>query len=678
MNNIQISKILSLIFIFSSIIYGLSSVFVNTFPFLSICKIFFGFFILTYIIGATLRIFLRDALKFSRLPSTLSIGGISCDILLSMIINIIFSVLLAKSFLFNEVLLNFILISFIIILNCLVYFHGVSSSHNNTSEIFITKKAIFDFVFPCVILLVSAILLGNHFRNQTPFPMISGWDMNSSLAYINWITTHHGFDYILVPSFPSGGTPYPAFFFFLVSSYHFVLGISSYQVFWYSVFPIIFGYIFLIFLIAFKFSKNLLLSLNCSFIAFFLSVAAAEIVRNPLYLTLDMVSQLIFLLIILFNITTEYSRGKYFISLIAILFLTLFNFFAVIAIFPFLLWILMGEKKLRFLGNGRKVFKISIILTALFASTLIAVVSYLFPAVSYMFSASAFPLSLKLQTFTTIYPLYFWALFVLALFAVFAYRRTAGKGLSYFDLLLFIMLGLFLYFMPAWVTYRFEFYIRIFLVIFISGIALLLNKGIFRRSINISLKGRYTRKLRLGVIVSFCLLIITIISLYPLFSNYSPFAYISKDEYNAALWLNSNTPSNSYLITDPSSGYVLRGLALRNASSYFILPDGRMPADSFSISPTIVDDTANFFYLPTPSTWAQLSIQKSNSYLVITSRTVYWAANSFVDNALTHPMEGVNFSLVTDKLEPQYFHEVYSSNTIKIYQLDFPASQQNK
>jgi hypothetical protein len=674
----NLSETLPIISILFAIVYGISFAFAAVFPVLTISRCFFGFFIVTYLIGASVRLFLKKVLKISGLPTTLTVGGLCFDVLFSMMLSLVISTLLIHSFLFNELYLVLIFIPLVIFLNLFVLRQNVQL--DQAERPLLNKAKVLSIAGPWIILFFACILFGSYFRGQTPFPTINGWDMNSSLAYINWITSHNGYSYLLIPSFPAGGTPYSAFFFFLISEYSVFLGVSPYILFWYGVFPLIFSYMLLVFFIAFKFSNNHWVSLTSAFIAFFSSVAAAEIVRNPLYVTLDMVSQIIFLLIIVFALYYE-TNGlkKNLINFTAAVFLLLFNYFTAVVVFPFLFWTIIGRKNIPLIGNGKRVFKISIIALAFFFSIIIALSSYFIPAVSSLFTSTPFPVSLKLQTVSTIYPLYFWVVFIVALFSIALFQTHDNKSLTYTDILLYILLGFTLYLMPFWVTYRLEFYLRVFLAVTVSAIFLLFDNGPFKRLLHIPFQKFGSKKIKLGTIASILLLITTCVLMIPLFTNYSAYAYISRDEYAAAKWLNDNTPPATYIITDPSSGYLLRGMTLRNASSYFALPDGRMPADSSTIYPSLVDELRNFLSSKTALAWVQLSsvLPSNNVYIVVTSRTVYWATSSS-DVAITHPLDGVNFSLITDKLMPPYFHEVYYSNTVRIYKPDSSLAVQEK
>jgi len=668
-----IEKLFSAITIIISIAYILAFFLSGQFSSLHILRSLLGFIMLTYLLGATVRIFLKSVVKFSNLPSTLSIEGLTCDILMSFLVSLMVSIVLIRTFLFCEVSMIASIITLSIILNLFTLRSLERKSVPSPIGTSAPKISTASFVTAWIVLLGASLLFAGYFRSKTPIPTINGWDMNSALAYVNWIVSHHGYHYLLVPSFPAGATPYPALFFYFVSSYSSFLGVEPYSLFWFSVCPLIFGYMFLVFLIALKFSKNVWLSIMSSFIAFFSSVAYAEVVRNPLYLTLDMVSQIIFLLIIVFNIYYHnHGIEKKITNVLVIICLTLFNYFTAIVVLPFLLWAIIDNKKLPFLGDGRRAFRISAVSMALCAPILIALTGYMTPVLTSLFSSSAFPISSKVEILQIIYPMYFWVLFVLALFSVIVHKTYYKKIDSpYLDMLLYIFCGFTLYFLPVWITYRMEFYLRVFLAISISGLSLLFSKEFLAKILGSSYKKLRKKKISLGATISFLLLLVTITQMYPLFTQYNFHAYISKDEYDAAEWIKKNTSSSAYILTDPSSGYVIRGLALRNASNFLILPDGRMPADSSTLYPDLIGKIHKFLYSQAGFEWAEITqyLQFNEIYVVITSRTVSWALSS-PETTLTHPVEGVNYSRVTSKFVEPYFHEMYNSNTIQIYRPD--------
>jgi hypothetical protein len=657
-----------------SIIYIIVFVFSGLFPPLGITRSLLGFIILVYLLGASVRLFLKYVTGISKLPSTLGISGLSCDILLSFLLSLTISSILIQTFLLYENILIFAVVPPIIFLNAVTLF-ALKKYQNlvdpNTAPIL--KKRSLAPILSLIVLFAASSLFSIYFRSKTPFPAINGWDLNPSLAYVNWTISNHGFQYIFIPSFPSGLNPYPALFFNLISYYSLFLGIDPFVIYWYSVYILILSYMVLIFLIALKLSKNYWLSLTSAFIAFFTSAALAEEVRTPLYLTLDMVGQLLFLLIIVFYIYyCNSGKEKKIICLVAITCLAFFNYLTVIVVLPFLMWIVVDSKNLRFLGNGRRVFRLTAIGLALSFSILVALGSYLSLGVASLFAPSTIPY-LSVISLQKIYPVYFWVLFILTLFSVFVYHfRGRQRESLYLDILLFICCSFAIYFFPAEITRRFEFYIRVFLAIFISGLLISVpnKKYIITFPATISKKLRQVN-INLKTIASFCLLFLTIAQMYPLFTNYaSNFqAFISKDEYDAAKWLNDNTPPAAYILTDPSSGYVFRGLALRNSSISFILPDGRMPADSSGMYPNLKQSLHEFLSSQSivKSMQTLQEIPFNQSYIVVTSRTVFWALNS-VDAFSTSPRMGMNYSTIINKFIEPYFLERYNSSTVRIFQ----------
>jgi len=673
--NLNSNKHLPAATILVSVLYAISFSLRGLALSLDLFRSILGFIILTYLLGATLRIFLKTAANLERLPPTLSIAGATFDVLLSIMLNVTLSGILIKTFSFCETNLVAITVTLIIILNVFTLHRSrrkASCAPTNTA----TSRVRASLIIPWAILLVSSLLFAACFRDKTPFPAINGWDMNSASAYINWIISHNGFQYLLVPPVSGVGPPYPAPFFYLVASYSLFLGIEPYMVFWSSVYALIFGYMSLVYLLALRLSKDKWLSLTSAFIAFFTSAACAEVVRTPLYLTLDMTAQIIFLLILDFNIYYgNYRMERGIMSFCAVVFLALFNYFTVIAVFPILLWAIMRNKRLPTYRDERKVLRIFVAGILSCIIVIIVLSNYAMSPVSSFYSRSIFanffgpltPPALSTEILQMIYPFYLW--FILALVTVsVVLLKTLGQDTPYLPVLLYVFYCLGLCFLPTWFGYRFEFYLRVFVAVSVSGLSLLLYKIRFRRigSAHEKLKGK---TVSLGSVASFLLLLIIIVQMYPLFTNYASnfYALTSKDEYYAAVWIRDNTPSDSYILTDPGSGYVIRGLALRNASSSFILADGRMPADPSSIFPNVRTLISSFF---TSRTFAQASVVLENFtythiYVVVTTRTAVWV-RSPPESIVTAASENEDLPFF-GFVDPQHFELVRDFQSVRIY-----------
>ncbi len=616
-----------------------------------------GFLIITYLVGANFRIALRNA-GISKLPSSFTLGGFVVDILLSVVINLLVSIPLVLGFNLGLITLVIPFLTLILVAINMVFLTKQDKSRK-------AFKIDWSVLVVALILVVAALVFAVYFRSKTPFPMINGWDINNELAITNWLTAHNGYNYLFIPTFPAGGTPYPGAFFFFISSYSELLGVGPYLLFWLGIFPVILAYMFLIFVIAYKFSSNKWLSLTSSFVAFFISAAGSEIVRTPLYITLDMVSQLILLLIVAFNVCTYNQRGywKTLINIVSISLIVIFNYYAAIIVAPLLLWLVLNDLKPSVSHSRRRFIIITVVFSLL--APFVFLVGTLIPAVSPFFIDEAFPFSLKISLLSNIYPPYFWGLFALAtISAVIVYfrRRTV-----FFDLLPVIICGLIVYFLPVWITYRVEFYLRLVFAVFVSGIALLFEFGVFKRMVKF-----FKRSISVGKLASILILLITIASMGSLFWNHQFYAYISTDEYDASSWLTANIPQSAYIITDPSSGYVIRGLTLRNCSSYFVLADGRMPAVSDILFPELVDKTYAFLSNPSSPTLAGLeSLGLSHDlYIVVTSRTLEWVSSS-QDTVITAPsmQDERAYTFITSNLQSINAVEVFDSATVKVYHI---------
>jgi hypothetical protein len=659
--NTRIPSKLPFIFILLALVFLASSI--SSFYYLTMFMLPIGFLLLFLVLGMSVRILLGRFFENPSLKGSLSWKGFSWDILLSGLITLFISSFLTLTFHLD--LITIIICSLIVILNLITIsldFSSKGSKEDKTDRLF-TFRPSYLGVFAVVF---AAIIITFYFRSTTPYPSITGWDINNELAITNWIQSTHGYNYLFIPSFPAGGTPYPGLFFHFISGYFTFLGIEPVLFFWVGIFAVIAIYLFLIYLITLKISNNVWLSLTSCFAAFFISAAGSEIVRSPLYITLDMLSLLLLLIIILFNVYNYGDRSllKKIINLVSISALFVFNYYVLILTLPILIILVILDWRQSFSFLKKRIFKIIGVLTSAVLIVSLLMVAMFVPSISSLLSGELFTLSMKIDLISTIYPSYFWALISLALLSMIIYHvKNRRIPRIYALLLFFIGFYVFLYFLPIWLTYRVEFYLRILLSLLVSGIALLLDIGWFKKT----LFARFRTKVKLGVIVSFLILVSTIVLMLPLFTEYQYSSYISRDEHDAAIWLRENTPQNSYIITDPSSGYVIRGISLRNSSSYFILPDGRMPADSFSLYPNIIYMTERVFSDPSSFNYAELSdhLKVNDLFVVVTSRTVYWASSSFSNVVMTHPVENTVFSIDFD---PQLFRQVYNSSTVQIYQ----------
>ena len=424
-------------------------------------------------------------------------------------------------------------------------------------------------------------------------------------------------------------------------------------------------------MVALKLSKNHILSLCSAFTAFFLSCSLAEVVRSPLFFTPGMVAHLLFLLLVILFLCYEgNSKFRSLIMLIMAVNLAMLYYPAVVITFPLLLYFIVGQRPMRLVRSGKSLFY----LTSLLLPVLIVHTSVIPVIREEFWSLGAFDTSWKVNIIQLVYPIYFWVVFALSLlFLICSQRSTFDKKWVYWDLLLIIGIWAIIYFFPMWISYRIELYMRSFLAIFISGMISFSDKFFNSlRTVNLACasSSRFKLAVNPGHIVSVLTLCFLCSTLCALFTNYASdfHSYTSRDECDAAFWIRDNTPSDSYILTDPSSGYVIRGLALRNSSTFFVLPDGRMPSDASTILPNIRSLIHSFFNSESLDQAKSIlgNFTYKHVFVVITSRTVVWAQCP-MESIFTHPFENQDLSIFDKFLDPQSFQLLHSSPSVRIY-----------
>ena len=658
-----------------TILFGYALLLHPLFQPLLFIRIIFGFLILTYFLGRSVRVLL---INWVSIPSSFGISSLVLDITLSLLINQMISCVLILTFDFFKATYVMTVVSFNLGFNLLALFCSKRKAVESKFKSLNKRR----FAYLMMIAITSGLMFV-HFRNRTPLPTINGWDINPSLAYVNWIIENHGYKWILIPPYPEESfVLYPALFFYLVSSYSLFLGIPPLEVFWYGIYPLILGYMSTIFIIALKLSKNHILSFGSALAAFFLSCGLAEVVRSPLYLTPDMVGQLFFLLMfIVFLYYEDTARLKIIMMVVYTLYLAVFYYPTAMIGFPLLLYFIVGKRPLRLIRSGKTLFFLA---SSLLLLSTIAFTGPIASLGEFWFSQSS-DISMKITIIQSIYSPAFWIFFILAFVPlIFAKRYTLDEKWTYLDLLFLIGVWAIIYFFPVQATYRVEFYMRTLLAIFISGVLLFPQKS-FTSLMNVNFAVMFATRLKFNIkarqIVSALIFCFLIISLYPSFTYYTNnfYAYTSKDEYEAAIWICDNTPLDSYILTDPGSGYVIRGLTLRNSSTFFILPDGRMPADPSIILPNL-RQLIHLFFNSESQTQAKSILTNftyEHIYVVITSRTAVWVTCP-LESIFTHPFENPDFSIFNGLLDSESFGLVHNSPSARIYLYNQTSSMPNK
>ncbi len=140
---------------------------------------------------------------------------------------------------------------------------------------------------------------------------------------------------------------------------------------------------------------------------------------------------------------------------------------------------------------------------------------------------------------------------------------------------------------------------------------------------------------------------------------------ISSDEYAAGNWLSQNTPPGGYVLTDPSTGYVLFGLALRNVSTSFLTPDYVGSYGGYNLSLAIfrffntVDLNESLSYLS--------ELPQMPAFIVLSSRTAAWVSGGV--NSSSSAPSGLSWDSFegATKFSLPIFTLAASWPTVKVY-----------
>jgi hypothetical protein len=151
--------------------------------------------------------------------------------------------------------------------------------------------------------------------------------------------------------------------------------------------------------------------------------------------------------------------------------------------------------------------------------------------------------------------------------------------------------------------------------------------------------------------------------------NVRYYSNISSDEFSAAEWIKNNTMSDTYILTDPSTGYVLRGLAARNSSTSFII-GGHTPSpnDQLNLTKTIWD----FFNERDLSVLTSYynKLPKKPEIVVITTRTISWIYSENMNSSFLIPMnDHLTQFIGFEKFSSPFFVLVKSLPSVNIYKI---------
>jgi hypothetical protein len=598
--------------------------------------------------------------KFFSFPQGTAIGEFALSVLLSFSYFFILSVILSVTFSLTAINLAIALILPIIAIDLASVLQNWQTSSRTLKQSYRYDQLI---VIP---IIGIGILLALLFRSNFVWPSMPGWDLYAYLGGSNWIYANHG-TVNLLPA--SVGIVMPTAYFFqdLIASLSYVVGANPYSIFWASSFIVIPLFGVLIYETSLSFTKKCSIAFFASTIA--LLIPGSETFLGPQYLFPSTLSMLIFLLILNFIIGFE-DFTRFYISLLLV-FLFLFYvvyYFPIVVTLPLFL-VLVITKRFRGRWSRNRL--------ALISCSIFVVMIALSWTGSYLLTPGTFPAVQKIGMITDVYPIIFIVLFFAGCCIVLLKYLKAAEVESSFIAIYAISL-LIVYFLPPFSSIRVEIFFRCFFAIiaaipFSTLLEMLFSKYKAQKTNGHLYKSIFKSRFGKLIVIFSCLFIILTLALsLPNFLSYATAvphdSNISKDEYLSAKWIQQNTPPNTYVITDPSTGYVLRGLTIRNSSTSFII-NGHTPSpDEFANLTSVL---YNYF---TDDNVSNLSLYynelpKQADVIVITTRTSAWINSQSM--YAVYPAPTGNQLLPFDgiaKFSSNSFKLVASWNTVSIYE----------
>jgi len=516
---------------------------------------------------------------------------------------------------------------------------------------------------PAAAVIVVGLAVAAIFRQNFAWPSMPGWDVYAHLSDSNWIVAHHGISN-LFPVAPGSPLPYPYLFSSLVAAFSLATGVTPYTVFWLGPYFSIPLYALLVFGLATTLTGKRTQALFAAIIA--ATISGGDAFLGPQYFFPSTAFALLFMLGCLVMLSSTF-RGRWhtalWISILALAFLMYYSAFFLSL--PILVVLYLRRTSKPMASRRWGVFFGFTLLFALAATTLGS--GFLGP--------NTVSLSQRVTMLQSTYSDFLWLLLIfggLMILNLYYSGRTRSPVMP--SLLLYIVAMVLFIVAPIPSSYRAEVVLRpIFAIVASFAILFVPNLpkklGAQSRALSTS-KGDGIGREKV-LVVSF--LLVSSIFLVQPYWNYAQqapnWSNVSSDEYNAAAWLRGNTPAGGYILTDPSTGFVLRGLTLLNCSTSFIV-DGqaRSPDSNGTLTSLIFKFFSEQDLAEIPSLLSELPTFPA--YIVITTRTVAWIANGNPNSTFPAPTAGVLSSFTgLPKFSTPLFSVVASWNTVEVLRL---------
>ena len=615
-----------------------------------------GAILATFLVGHSLRITFASRAQFE--PVSLNVR-LAFDVALSFVFMVISSSVLAVFYLLNAVSVSLILCSVITGANLLQLVRGPR---------FQSQRLVGVDILPIIPVVALGLFLAIMFRWSFVWPSMPGWDTYAHLADVNSIVAKHGLPTI----FPTSSTfqlPYPYLFHVLVASFSELTGIAPYTIFWLGPYFSIPLYGVLVYFMASVLTENKSQAVIAALLA--TSVSGGETLLGPQYFFPSTVFILVLVLCFI-AIARSPLRGIWqsTFTLAALVSCYLLYYYPLPLTLPPLVLILINRNPKSFLARNRWVA-----LIVAFATT----ISLTYVGSAFLGTGSiSFPL--KVTILNNAYPAVLWILIAVGgLIIVHKFLANHNSYFSSFGILTYVALMVALFFLPFPGSIRSELLLRPFAAVVASYSVIAVVRLLT------SIKGGQVRPcefpgyvLRIAKACALASLVLSAVLLVQPYLGYSQkvnaYSNISSDEYQAAQWLLQNTPVNRYILSDPSTGFLFRGLTLLNCSTSFTIRGQALaPGGDFRLTSLIYDffTTKNL----TQANTVLNELPQMPQYVVITTRTAGWASWGGINSTFPAPssVSPLDSFAGFQKFSSPLFTLAVSWATVRIYIPELPS-----
>ncbi|MEM2093851.1 MAG: hypothetical protein QXI32_00970 [Candidatus Bathyarchaeia archaeon] len=608
-----------------------------------------------YFLGYAIRTTLKNQFPISEktLPSI-----IATDVYLSISCFLLISLFLSAIKRLNQTNLTVVLIT--ITVACILVKHRLGH-YDQDGRVEITKRSKITNSVYTIIIIFFGLSIAVAFRSGFSWPSMPGWDVYVHIGMSKWILDNEGLPHGI--PFTMHIPPYPLIFHLLIASISMLLEIDPYIIYFYAPFISIPIYGLLVFYMSLHFTEDRWQSFAAALMA--ITICGGEVLLGPHYFFPSTFWVLMFLLLVL--VLEKQNRHKSGILTTSIFFVICYSIYylPLVTAFPIIVYYVLI----------RNISKIHLNIIYLACTSVMIPISWV---CSSLISTSMYSINSKIGILRQAYPDLMLMFILIGILIVLVQLVDLRQLKPIHYLLPYIASLLSIYFLPQSSSIRIETALRSYLAI-ICSIPFRCIRDLFykpgrvvvfiRKQKLIQIVIRQSRWipniLLICIIVLFSQPYLVYASIVPYMSN------ISEDEYLAAQWLREVSPANSYILTDPSTGWIFRGLALRNCSTAFIV-DGSMPSPMYGPGANLSKLIHSFFKEEDPARAISYLDMFSNLpvYVVITTRTVAWASQESADAMFCAPVDlKIKYFSGMDKFSSSFFTNPIRWKTVIIYKI---------